>query len=606
MPNPSDPLPRMLQRGQFEPYIRYIRFPHFRNLRDDVQVDFLYPITALVGPNGTNKTAILRALQGCPDYYNLGNYWFQTNLDPINIAERHRFIHGYIAPTTGEIVEVIKSRIRRRRVTSPPARPGNRIVTRPVDPDYFEPSRPIARDGMEIPPKLPPGVTATPDRTETRWKAITKNVVYLDFRSDLPAFDKYFYQVPYNARITTLRDKKRFVRRRARHLAVTLNHQRTRHRYYNRERIIGGPVELSLEQLDAISNILGRRYDSITLLKHRYFDFDGTSVLLKSSQLHYSEAFAGSGEFAAVMLVYEITQAKPRSLVLLDEPEVSLHPGGQRQLLAFMRDQAKRRHHQFVFTTHSPEMIRELPPEAIKLFQADPLDGKVDLLAQASDPANAFFRLGVHTGVAFTIFVEDKLAAAIVKRAIRPLGAPVYHQLSIEDVPGGASSIHGLIPAFAALDQPYMMLLDGDQREQIPEDASTVGDAEVESLVTQILRGTPKLLLAGGDDPDLDAKKITMLRKIISWMSKHVAYLPASDPESLLLALTGDPSEYAAADAKREWEQRAQAALGRADYEPVTSSEILGEQERALATVSDDAQELTEIRGLVRAFIRAG
>src|SRR5579859_5956077 len=106
----GDPLPGMLAAGKFEPYIRYIRFPHFRNLRDGTRIDFNYPVTALVGANGTNKTAILRALQGCPDQTNIGLYWFSTDLDVIspgiNERNRHRFIHAYLAPSVGKVVEV--------------------------------------------------------------------------------------------------------------------------------------------------------------------------------------------------------------------------------------------------------------------------------------------------------------------------------------------------------------------------------------------------------------------------------------------------------------------------------------------------------------------
>jgi ABC-type cobalamin/Fe3+-siderophores transport system ATPase subunit len=604
VPDHADPLPRMLHAGEFEPYLRYIRFPHFRNLRDDLHINFDYPVTALVGPNGTNKTAILRALQGCPDYYNVGQYWFETNLDPINPRERHRFIYGYVAPTVGETVEVIKTRIRRR--SRRPRAGGASRKAHPVDPDYFEPSRPIVQDGMQLPPKLPSGVTSTADRTTTRWKAITKDVVYLDFRSQLSAFDKYFYQIPYNARVRTLTDKKRFIRRRSNHLASTIASGRARHRYYNRERVIRPPKTLTSEQVSAISSILGRAYESITLVEHRYFDFDGYSVLLQASQLHYSEAFAGSGEFAVVMLVYAVTEAEPGSLVLLDEPEVSLHPGGQRQLLAFIREQAKLRRHQFILSTHSPEMIRDLPNEAIKLFQADPGDGKIDLLAQSSDPSDAFFRLGAPSEVSYSIFVEDGLAAAIVRRAIRPLGEAAYHQVTVKNVPSGASAMHNLIPAFAALDQRCLMFLDGDQRQEIPEDSRSIPDTELDSLAKQLLRGTPKLLLHGGNDPGLEASRLQHLRTVIDWMSSHVAYLPGNDPESLLLALNGVVTEFTSATAKKEWEQRARKAMGREEYEPITSAEILVEQERALASASDDAPEFVEIRERVKTFIESG
>ncbi|MBO3752791.1 AAA family ATPase [Streptosporangiaceae bacterium NEAU-GS5] len=104
----ADPLPDMMLAGKFEPYIPYIRFPHFRNLVDHTEIEFTYPVTALVGPNGTNKTAILRAIQGCPGSKNMGKYWFSTSLDPIGPNDRHRCIHGYCAPSAGTVVEVVK------------------------------------------------------------------------------------------------------------------------------------------------------------------------------------------------------------------------------------------------------------------------------------------------------------------------------------------------------------------------------------------------------------------------------------------------------------------------------------------------------------------
>jgi AAA domain, putative AbiEii toxin, Type IV TA system len=593
LPDTADPLPRMLHAGAFEPYIRYIRFPHFRNLRDELRIEFDYPVTALVGPNGTNKTAILRALQGCPDYYNVGQYWFSTNLDPISPDERHRFIHGYLAQTEGKVVEVIKTRIARR----------SRRENQSLDPDYFEPSRPLVQDGMERLPPLPDGVKSTDDRTATRWKAIRKDVVYLDFRSQLPAFDKYFYQIPYNARVRTLTDKKRFIRRRSIHLADTFDRERSRHRYYNRERVIKPTLHLDSDQVSAISQILGRQYDSVSILEHRYFDFDGYSVRLQAPQRWYSEAFAGSGEFAAAMLVYAVTTAKAHSLILLDEPEVSLHPGGQRRLLSFIRDQARLQSHQFVISTHSPEMIRDLPGIAIKLFQQDPRDGRIELLSQATEPTDAFFRLGVPTRSSYPIYVEDGLAAAIVRRAIRPLGEGIYQQVRITSVPGGASSIKNLIPSFAALNQKCLIFLDGDQREDMPEGSRIVPDSELDDTVRRVLGTPPRLLRHGGNDPNLEAERLRQLRNLLDWMPKHVSYLPGNDPESMLLTLLGIGTEFTSATAKQEWERRAREAMGRQSYEPVTSADIIGEQERALASLATEDTDLDEIRLRVMEFI---
>ncbi len=297
----------MLAANKFEPFIRYIRFPYFRNLRDGTKIDFGHPITALVGPNGTNKTAILRALQGCPDYYNVGQYWYSTSLDPIVGKERHRFIHGYRAQSTGGVVEVIKTRI-----------------AKGSNPDYFEPSRPLLQDGMPRMPELGPNDPLPPDRTLTRWKAIQKKVTYLDFRAELSAYDKFFFHTAPRPGKVTLADRKALVRRRSPHLVTSLATGRRQDIYHRIPRIVDRAHEVTPVQLKAISEILGRKYDSIQVMAHRYFDVEGSTVLLKSFGRRYSEAFAGSGEFAVVMLVVEVTQAPANSLVLLDEPEVSL------------------------------------------------------------------------------------------------------------------------------------------------------------------------------------------------------------------------------------------------------------------------------------------
>jgi predicted ATP-binding protein involved in virulence len=149
-------------------YIEHIRFPFFRNLENDTKITFDFPITFLVGKNGGGKSSTLQSLYGCPKGYSLGDYWFTTELDPIKEFDknRNRFIYGF--KDVNNIGEVIKQRINRKN-----------------DPDYWEAAKPIKRYGIS---------------TKKRFSPIDKNVIYLDFRSELSAFDKFFPM----ARICTL------------------------------------------------------------------------------------------------------------------------------------------------------------------------------------------------------------------------------------------------------------------------------------------------------------------------------------------------------------------------------------------------------------------
>lgn len=594
-----DALARMLEAGKFEPYIRYIRFPHFRNLQDGLKIEFQYPITALVGPNGTNKTAILRALQGCPDYFNLGQYWFSTDVDPIKSEDRHRFIYGYKAQSVGEVVEVIKTRIARRL---------NPKTSR-LNPDYFEPSRPLLEDGMVRPPKLKDDEEVPAERAATRWRAIKKPVLYLDFRSELSAYDKYFFHVPFSVRIGNLAAKKALIRRRSVHLARALRLGTKSQVLYRRQRIIWPVVELDSAQVSAISEILGRDYDSVSFLSHRYFDVEGSSVVLRVRGLQYSEAFAGSGEFAVSLLVKAVTEAEDFSLVLLDEPETSLHPGAQGKLVEFLFEQAKRKRLQIVMSTHAPDIVRGLPAKAIKVLQASPSLGKVELVSQESNHAEAFFRLGAHNDNTYSIFVEDALSEAIIRHALIPLGEATNRIIRISPLPGGAGSIRTrFIPLLAQADTvKCLVFLDGDQRpDSEVARAEDVPDGGLEAVLNSILGGKPQMLIDGGVGTEANFKRqVDQRRKILSWALANVAYLPGKDPESLVLSLEDSSlsENLDSSDAKAVWDDRSRKSLGQPDWGNVSADDIMGEQRRVLARVSQDAPELVEVRARVEKFL---
>ena len=60
----------------FKHYIGYARFPNFKNLERDTVIRFDYPVTALVGANGSGKSSVLHALYGMPEGYSTARFWF--------------------------------------------------------------------------------------------------------------------------------------------------------------------------------------------------------------------------------------------------------------------------------------------------------------------------------------------------------------------------------------------------------------------------------------------------------------------------------------------------------------------------------------------------
>lgn len=46
----------------------------------------------LVGKNGTGKSSVLQAIYGCPQNKSTGDYWFSTDVDPIEDGKTSIFM----------------------------------------------------------------------------------------------------------------------------------------------------------------------------------------------------------------------------------------------------------------------------------------------------------------------------------------------------------------------------------------------------------------------------------------------------------------------------------------------------------------------------------
>lgn len=590
-------LTSMFGAGCFVPFIKYIRFPYIKNLEPGLKVSFDFPVTALVGQNGTNKSAVLRALYGSPNDYSLGSFWFSTAMDPIDESGgRPRFIYSYYQPEAKRDVEVIKTRIRYVYRNN-----------KNVNPDYWEPSRPLLRDGME---KMPPLNEVSAGRDKTRWNLIDKNVVFLDFRSKISAFDKYFYHGDLKK---TLRhnSKQDVIRSRSTHLKQVVDSGASSKKMYRgqKEQVIDNR-KLCDEKVCIISRILDRDYESVRVVKHRFFKAVGESVVLTMKGLQYSEAFAGSGEFAVVMLVDQVFDASPSSLILLDEPEVSLHPGAQDRLVEFLFEQTIKGRHQIVLGTHSPFVIRRLPKEAIKTLYLDPASNKVNIINETL-PSEAFFHLGVHDNGKLTIFVEDRLAKEVVISALRGLGEALYNKFTITYPPGGASAILGsYLVAYARTARvDALFFMDGDQRcdgrFEFDRDLKFLTAEELSSAVTSVIGFMPKLETDGGGEKRNEQIRDAHIA-ILEYAEKYLNYLPSMTPEEFIWE-NMDFSRFGIAKSfcyessyKEKFRALCIKELGREDFEDVDSNEIFEIQKLCLATINKAA--LSEVQEVISSF----
>ncbi|HCO0415430.1 TPA: ATP-binding protein [Escherichia coli] len=573
--------------SKIEPFIRHIRFPFFKNLAEGSKIDFEYPITALVGQNGTNKSSVLRALFGSPNNYSLGSLWFSTDVDEIKDGGRSRFIYGYYDKATDSIVEVIKTRISKEN-----------------DPDYWEPSRPLKSDNMAP----MPSTTISTNQLRTRWKAIDKNVIYLDFRATISAFDKFFYHSDFHTY-----PKKDYLRKRSQMLKDIIDNDLKKYQPHKgkKDKLFVNTL-LEKSKVEAISKILGRKYTSIRLIEHSLFTNDkAPTIILQSENLKYSEAFAGSGEFAVSILVHKLMDSPDASLILLDEPEVSLHPSAQCQLMEFLSEQALKKKHQIVISTHSSTIVKDLPKNAIKLFCLNDKIGKVDVLQNVS-PEESFFILGERIDKR-TVIVEDRLAKRFVEKALKAGGEALLNSFEVKHVPGGAGSILQTlaVPLCVANVKNVIFLLDGDQSrtddyptsDSIPENQNT----NLQNIIKEITNQDIKFSCDGSNGSSNNNQKYKMQRNFIDFIHDKIAFLPVYTPEAFLIEnVHGDYKEYKdqipknIQDAKEITKELCKLDTG---LENVTSDDIFETQIRILNKIPNNHEVLTKTRELLQIFL---
>lgn len=583
-------LENLRSKRQLEPYINHIRFPKYRNLEKGLRIDFEFPITALVGPNGTNKSSILRAVYSCPDGYSLGEFWFSTAIDPIDEeGGRSRFIYGYYHENYGEIVEAIKTRIKRSHLKN----------KKEINPDYWEPSRPILADGMD---KMPEYKNGDLGRTKTRWNLIDKNVVFLDFRSEISAVDKYFYHGDLNKTLKH-QTKQEYLREKSKYIRQAIDENlESKKMYKGKKEHIFKNVVLDEYKVEKISTILGKELEEVRIIEHKFFSSRGHSVMFKTNKHHYSEAAAGSGEFAIAMQVYKVLEAPKKSLIIFDEPEVSLHPGAQEKLIEFLFEQVKEKKHQVVIGTHSPHILKHLPRKAIKSLYVDYQTNEIKATNETSHDA-AFYNIGFQeSGLRKTIFVEDRLAREIVLLALRKLGEAAAKSVNVRYMPGGSSVLLNqyLVPLALIDKRDCLFVLDGDEERSgvnaIPESVINLDEEELDKELISLFGSTLSYKTDGGDSKQDKAKqkeqREEQKKKTLDFCKTNLCYLPGKvvpeqfiwdnmDSELRSRSNTSDLPECF----KERFKLLAATEYGKEPWEEISGDEIFEVQRRCLSTV---------------------
>lgn len=298
---------------------------------------------------------------------------------------------------------------------------------------------------------------------------------------------------------------------------------------------------LTAKELNAVNTILDSDFRSIEIIRHKFFSGTWATNILFQNENEFCEYNSGSGEFLVTTLVREIEKASNESIILIDEPEVSLHPRSQYKLVEYLFDAIKRKHVQMIVTTHSEHIVELLPKEAIICLRKN--EGRT-YIQQRIIPNLAFLEIGSPIQNAKRIIVEDEMAKSIVERVLIEEG--LTQIISVSFYPGGASNLKKytiLTYAKTNINSQYI-LFDGDQRgkdipnfEDILEKEKTLEYFEkcfYESV------GIRSSIMDWGVDANREAgrqnedQRKKLVKKYLEYYKDNVFFFPTLIPEDII------------------------------------------------------------------------
>lgn len=195
-----------------------------------------------------------------------------------------------------------------------------------------------------------------------------------------------------------------------------------------REITIDKSNSISSGSRETICKILSCGYDQIKENDVSYQSRTAKVITVARSGNTYSEANMGCGEGRIQYIVRVMETLPPQSLVLLEEPETSLHPSAQAEFAKFLLENCVEKRHQIILTTHSEFILQMLSTESRIFLHRTPTG--IDLIPGLTASQAKSMMAGGHTK-ALDVLVEDTCAKHILSELIRRIDQNFLKSIAI-------------------------------------------------------------------------------------------------------------------------------------------------------------------------------
>ena len=240
--------------------------------------------------------------------------------------------------------------------------------------------------------------------------------------------------------------------------------------------------------------VLPRRYRNLSRITTQTRDLL-FAELEGLNDAKYSEFHMSSGERAILRISKDISGLRD-ALILIDEVEAGLHPYTQQQAMLEFQRIALRNNLQIVVASHSPIVLKSVPPEAQLFLERDETTGEVSLVPPHRDILQK--ALYGQSQDRLSILCEDEVAEGLIRGFLDVLNIKL--SLRHDDVvigrDTGKDEFQGHVRTLGKFNKlhDFVLVLDGDARDK---------ETALKSAASEYGAAVQPLFLPGDKSPEV-------------------------------------------------------------------------------------------------------
>ena len=218
------------------------------------------------------------------------------------------------------------------------------------------------------------------------------------------------------------------------------------------------------QQLKDISYIVGKDYDKVSIIDIEDEELRFPFFKVNSNGIQYNSMQMGVGEHVLFYYYTMINKMSKNAIIIIEEPESFVSITSQKRFMNFLAMRTVKFQNQFIITTHSPFIIKNIPPKNIILLdrygeEAFIHNGLEKRLVRS---------LGLEINKKGIIYVEDLIAQTFLIRILKDSNIKfILDDYDIKYVNGFGNITSRLESICRYIDFDIIGIYDGDMRSRI-------------------------------------------------------------------------------------------------------------------------------------------